>query len=293
MRRLRLQVQRIGPHFRTVLVSGEAGTEKELVARALHRISRNARGPFVACSAATFERALVANHGRVKPDGADHWTAICQQGTLFLHEISEMPLKAQGRLLDTLQRLEPTQSHVEAPQRMDLQLIASTTDDLRVLVSTGCFRHELYQRLATVEITVPPLRQRIDDLDVLVRYFLGQFAVSDGGCSQNIAEDEMEQMRRYHWPENLRELESVLRDGVLRSNRGLLRWHHMPVLVRREESEQSAASANRSIRLQEIVEQHVMRVLKDCKGNKLRAAEMLGISRSTLYRMLDTGTFTK
>jgi transcriptional regulator with PAS, ATPase and Fis domain len=272
MRRLRLQVRRLGPHFRTVLVSGEAGTEKESVARALHGMCQQAKAAFVARKAATFEGALAE-----------------YDGTLFLDEINEMPLHAQGRLLDVLKKHELVQSHLGASQRTDLWIIASTSEDLKILVATGSFRQELYQRLATVAITVPPLRERIEDLAELVRYFLGRFALLYSRTFHDVPEDAMGQLRRYRWPGNVRELESVLRDGALRSQDGSIEFYPRPRCAEQNRLEPSVANASKSLRLQAVVEQHVRRVLKESGGNKLRAAEVLGISRSTLYRMLDTG----
>jgi DNA-binding NtrC family response regulator len=284
MRRLRLQVRRIGPHFRAVVVSGEPGTERESVARALHGMNQNPSAPFVACQAAAFDDALAE---------CGHRTNMSQRATLFLDEVSEMPLEAQGRLLDVLKKHELAHSRLEVSQRMDLRMIASTSEDLKILVSTGRFRQDLYQRLATVDITVPSLRGRIEDLPELARYFLDRFALLSGGSFRGITEDAMEQMRRYHWPGNVHELESVLRDGVLQSKGGLIELCHMPVFAWRNGIEQSVADTSGSVKLQDVVEQHVLRVLKNCGGNKLRAAEVLGISRSTLYRMLDTGASAK
>jgi DNA-binding NtrC family response regulator len=286
MKRLRLQIRRIGPHFRTVLVSGESGTGKELVARKLHAMSLGASGSFVACHAAALENLLVecaANGGSADP--------LCrlmkrpQGGTLFLDGINEMPLEGQGRLVGALKKHELMQSRLEASQRIDLRLIASTCEDLRILASTGRFRQDLYQLLATVDIAVPPLRERMEDLPELARCFLGRFALLYRKSVHGIADEAIERMQCYCWPGNVRELESVLRNTVLRSESEVLESHHLPVFA----ESITMASATESVRLQDVVEQHVLRVLKNCGGNKLRAAEVLGISRSTLYRMLDAG----
>jgi DNA-binding NtrC family response regulator len=173
---------------------------------------------------------------------------------------------------------------------MDLRIIASTCKDLRTLVSTGRFRQELYHRLATVDIRVPPLRERMEDLPDLVRYFLERFAPLYGKSVHEVAEDAMERMRRYPWPGNVRELEGVLRDGILQSEGEVLELRHLPAFAGQHRAEPSATGVSGSVRLQDVVEQHVLQVLKGCGGNKLRAAEALGISRSTLYRMLDAGT---
>jgi DNA-binding NtrC family response regulator len=283
IRRLRLQVRRIGPHFRTVLVKGEPGTEKELIARALHGMSQTPGSPFMACNAAKFE---VSRNGNIETDLASSWMTVCHGGTLFLDEISEMHLKAQGRLLDVLKKHELS-------QRLNVRVIASTSEDLRIMVSTGRFRQELYQRFATVEITVPPLRERMDDLEELVRHFLGRLAQLYGRSFHDIPEVTIEQLRRHRWPDNVRELEGKLREGVVQSKSKSIELYPRSVPVEPNGPERSAEAASQSVRLQDVVAEHVLRVLKDSGGNKLRAAEALGISRSTLYRILDTGVAAK
>jgi DNA-binding NtrC family response regulator len=271
MKRLRVQVRRIGPHFRAVLVSGEAGTGKEFVARALHARSYVADGPFVVCNAA---------------DAIGNLLHLSQQRTLFLNGVNEMPLEAQGWLLHALGKHELAQGHLEASQRRDLRIITSTNEDLKILVSTGRFRQELYQRLATLAISLPPLRERMEDLPELARFFLDRFATAYGRRVHEIADEAMERMQRYCWPGNVRELVIALRDGVLQSEGEVLELHHLH-LAETTEPASSSLNSSESVLLQDVVYRHVLHVLKNCEGNKLRAAEMLGISRSTLYRMLD------
>jgi len=277
MKRLRLQVRRIGPHFRTVLVTGETGTGKELVARALHGMSARSGGPFVVCH----------------PDDSldiGRLVQIALRGTLFLDGINKMPLKTQGRLLTLLKQHEASQICLNASQGMGLRMIVSTNEDLRILVATGRLRQELYRLLATVEIAVPPLRERMEDLPELARCFLARLALLHGKDTFEIANDALEWMKGHHWPGNVSELEDMLRKGLLRSRGKVIGSRHLPMFAERRITKEPAMVAENSARLHDVVEQHVLRVLRDCRGNKLRAAEVLGISRSTLYRMLNTCT---
>jgi len=283
--RLRLQVRRIGPHFRTVLISGEPGSGKELAARALHETSPGAGGPFVVCHSATLGDAAI--------EGADAGYRIAElmkmatRGTLFFDGIDEMPLEAQGRLLRVLRRSEWAQDGLAAPPKMDLRMIASASQDLRVLVAAGRFRQELHHRMATLTIELPPLRERSGDIDDLAMHFLKRFARMYGKGVERIAADAMERLRSYPWPGNVRELESVLRNGVLLSEGTVLEEQALPAFAEGDLEVFRNTRASSAERLQDVIEQHVLHVLKSCSGNKLRAAEVLGISRSTLYRMLE------
>jgi DNA-binding NtrC family response regulator len=282
MLRLRLQMQRIGPHFRTVLVSGEAGTGKTIAARMLHRLSPGANGSFMVCSAAeTFaEGSVPRDQAAVSSGSIDRLVKTAHGGTLFFDDISEMPVEGQTRLLRVLQGQE---NRMAASQKMDLRIIASTAEDLKVLALAGRFKQELYRRLAMVEIALPPLRERREDIPAVARHLLGRLALQYGIHVESIGEDAMNRLVEHSWPGNVRALEDALRYAVLRCEGRVLQARHLPALA-----EVSAVKPplHETARLQDIVEQHVLRVLKSCAGNKLRAAEVLGISRSTLYRML-------
>jgi DNA-binding NtrC family response regulator len=277
MKRLRLQIRRIGPHFRTVLVSGEHGTGKEMVAHALHRESAGADGPFVAA----------ASGNRI-----DYLMKIARCGTLFFNCIDEMPLGTQDELVEVLRRHEWAQDGLAAPQKLGTRIVASARQDLRGLVASGRFRQELYQRIAMVQIAVYPLRERMEDVPALAMHFLDQFA-QKYRKKITIAKDAMDLLNSHRWPGNVQELEGVLENAVLHGEGRAIEAWELAVTATTSETDRdgnSAEGAPETTRLQDVVDRHVLRVLKDCAGNKLRAAELLGISRSTLYRMLDTCT---
>lgn len=275
MKRLRMQIRRIGPHFRTVLIHGERGTGKERAARALHRESRRDDGTFVAA----------ASGNRIA-----YLMKLARGGTLFFDGIDDMPLEIQDELLGVLRRHEWAQDGLAAPQKSSTRIIASTKQDLRGLAAAGRFRHELYQRTAMVQIAVPPLRERMEDLPLLAVDFLDRWAKKHQKKIA-IANDAMELLQSHGWPGNARELEGVLEEAAAQCTSGIIQPRDLDLSAEPAEFGQAKAFAEdvaETMRLQDVVDQHVLRVLKNCAGNKLRAAELLGISRSTLYRMLDT-----
>jgi DNA-binding NtrC family response regulator len=291
IKRLRLQVRRIGPHFRTVLIRGEAGTGKEQVARALHGMSHVADGPFVTCHGAALEDAVAEqvkenNNCANSADAFGCLTKMAHRGTLFLNGIHEMPLQTQLRLLRLLRQHGSTQNHLETC-KLDLRMIAATNENLKILASAGRFQQELYQRFAMVEITLPPLRARKDDIPDLTNHFMSKLAPLYQRKMPTVSKEAMQQMQRYSWPGNVRELKGVVRGSLSRVEGEVLESHHLPALSEESVPASTTEGTADSARLQDVVEQHVLRVLKDCGGNKVRAAEVLGISRSTLYRMLD------
>ena len=275
MRRLRLQIERIGPHFRTVLVRGEMGTGKELVARALHARSGGAREPFVVCHAASLDEEALGEghefiHGRMR---------LVNARTLFVDGAEEMSMSAQQWLLRAL-------------EQKTLRVIVSTARDLRSMAATGRFRPDLYHRLAMVEIVVEPLRNRIDDIPALAMHFVKRFSGQYERGIDAIADAAMARLRSHLWPGNVREFENALRNGVLQCEGTVLEAKDLSSLTQFAESSAGhTQQLEMPARLQDVVEQHVVRVLRECSGNKVRAAEMLGISRSTLYRMLEGCSF--
>jgi len=268
MRRLRLQVERIGPHFRTVLLRGEKGTGKEQVARALHGRTESAGDPFVVRHAASLSEFA--------GDQNNDWIRTLAQtvgcGTLFVDKAEDLSTGAQWHLLRLLER------------RAGLRLIASTSRDLRRLVAAGRFVEELYDRLAMVEIAIEPLRRRTEDIPALAMRLVEQFAAQYDKRIVSITPEALVRLEGHTWPGNLRDLENVLRNSVLLCERISLGVDDLPSL------EPTALTTDQNLKLQplqDVIDRHVLHVMKECSGNKVRAAEVLGISRSTLYRMLE------
>jgi DNA-binding NtrC family response regulator len=275
IRHLRTQLQRIGPYFRRVLLTGESGTGKHLAAHLLHQHTPNAAGPFVCCDAATISASFL-DHSKITPiRGADPECLLsaAQGGTLYLARVCEMPLAAQEQLVQLLCRYE--QRH-HASRKLETRIIASTRRDLRVLTAAGLFRQDLYHRLSMVEIALPPLRSHPEDITLLAAHLLGEATVLSG--------EALQELRKHAWPGNVRELENVLRSAALSGKNDIIEPQHLPMLIA-----EPLRKAPSGTRLQDVIDHHVLHVLEQCEGNKVRAAELLGISRSTLYRMLDTG----
>jgi len=290
IRRLRSQIQRIAPYFRTALIRGEIGAGKQLVARAIHSLSPGADGPFVSCEVSALAHALTPSTaqqscGGVTPVGAALLESA-QGGTLYLGEIGELPFPLQGPLLRFLRSFAERRGET---RRWELRIIAATHRDLRTMSAIGQFHHELYARLSAVEIFVPPLRQRVEDIPMLAAWLLRRLAEQTGERAKMLAEATLGQLQDRVWPNNLRELERVVAQAAALAEGPVIEARHLLALVEPERSHIAAAASPQKIeRLQDVIQQHVLEVLTRCAGNKLRAAELLGISRSTLYRMLES-----
>jgi DNA-binding NtrC family response regulator len=292
MVRLRTQLQRLGPHFRTVLMTGETGTGKELAARELHRFSPHAEGPFVVFDAASVGEAVIEWQGSAEalPTAADDMDSLLRaahRGTLYFDQIGEMPAAMQAQLLHVLQQRERIARGSNGTREGGARIIGATSQDLRALMSLGRFREDLYYRIATVEVALPPLRERVEDVPALTRYFLercGAWLGRDGG---RITGEALDRLMQYAWPGNVRELENLVLRGLMESRDGAIDVQHVDRILDGAGESRSKDASHGAVRLQEVIERHVLHVLKCCGGNKVRAAEELGISRSTLYRMLD------
>jgi DNA-binding NtrC family response regulator len=287
------RIRRIAPHFRTALVTGATGTGKELVARALHRLSPAARGPFVVCNCSALVENLVESElfGYVR--GA--FTGANQDkvglfehadgGVIFLDEIGELALAAQAKLLRVLQNRQVQRVGSLTPRNIDVRVITATHRDLRTMVSEGRFREDLYYRLGVVEIMLPVLSDRREDLPLLERYFIERFSAEYNKPIAGLVRRAQTRLAAYPWPGNVRELENVIGNACMMADRNLIDINDLPERLRKPLSESLAGDAG-FLSLDELQRRHVLRVLEGVGGNKARAAEVLGIGRATIYQLL-------
>ncbi|PYU17094.1 MAG: sigma-54-dependent Fis family transcriptional regulator [Acidobacteria bacterium] len=287
------RVRRVAPHFRTVLVTGATGTGKELVARALHRLSPAASGTFAVCNCSAIVETLFESElfGYVK--GA--FTGATQDksglfeyangGTLFLDEIGEMPLATQAKLLRVLQSQEIQRVGSPAVRKVDVRVVAATNRDLRARVADKEFRDDLYYRLSMVEVKLPLLAERKEDLPLLVRYLVERFATQYNKPIRGLTRRAQALLARYMWPGNVRELENALGHACMMVEGDLIDVRDFPDTLRKP-AERELVEDEDLIPLDELQRRHALRVLARVGGNKKRAAEILGIARTTLYQLL-------
>lgn len=276
--KLRLQIDRIGPHFRTVLLQGETGTGKEAVARALHTKSSGSAELFSRCDGIMLAKSTTEAHIEGSP-----WQPFItpKRGTIFLDAADALSLPAQELLQQLL--AESSWRHTAGPK-----IITATTHSLRRMVVAGHFRADLYRRLAAVEILIEPVRRRRDDIPALAAHILGRLADNYGRTQIAISDQAMARLREYDWPGNLLEMVNVIAKSLHHCNADLIESRHVEPMLRTICEDKPACHPEDGIeKLQEVIVRHVKHVLQLCAGNKVRAAEMLGISRSTLYRMLE------
>ena len=288
------KIRRVAPHFRTVLITGATGTGKELVARALHRLSPVGPSPFVVCNCSAIVESLLESElfGYVK--GA--FTGAIQDklgvfeyanhGTVFLDEIGELPLTAQSKLLRVLQNHEIQRVVPPAPRTVDVRVIAATNRNLRSMVSEGTFREDLYYRLSMVEIRLPGLAERREDLPLLERYFLEKFAAEYKKPLSGMTRRAQTRLAMYSWPGNVRELENTIGNACMMVDGVVIDVSDLPEPVRGGQPESIGGEDDSLISLEELQKRHMKRVLEKVGGNKSQAAEILGVSRATIYQLL-------
>jgi len=275
----------------TVLVSGESGTGKELVARDVHYTGPRAAAPFVPVNCGGIPETLLesALFGHVKGafTGAIETRAgffqTADGGTIFLDEISETSPGMQVKLLRALNDREVFMVGASRGQRVDVRVIAATNKELLEMVRKGSFREDLYFRLNVIPINVPPLRERGDDIGVLIHRFAAEFSAEAGRSVPEFSERALAALRGYHWPGNVRELQNVIQRLVVMCDADQIDVTDLPELMRFS-ALRGGAVLNRT--LAEVEAEHIRNVLESAGGNKTRAAAILGIDRKTLREKL-------
>ncbi|MCI0455613.1 MAG: sigma-54 dependent transcriptional regulator [Gemmataceae bacterium] len=303
-------IGRVAPQDVTVLLLGESGTGKDLVARAVYQHSRRAEGPFLAINCAAIPETLLESelfgHEKGAFTGADRKRIgkfeQVSGGTLFLDEVGDMTALTQAKLLRVLQHQEFERLGGNETIRVDVRVIAATNRELEELVADGRFRQDLYYRLSVCTIRLPPLRERPEDLPLLVEHYLKRFSHEMGKEVQLIAPEALEALRRHRWPGNVRELQSTLKQALLQAAGPVLLADFLPALGGSEKAGARPTAALGAADWDELIgerlqagsedlyseavtllERHLLRrVLEHTGGNQVRAARILGITRGSL-----------
>jgi DNA-binding NtrC family response regulator len=300
MVRLMDRVDTIADCDASVLVLGDSGTGKELVARRLHELSPRAEGPFIPIHCAAFPETLIEaelfGHERGAFTGAirrrEGRFKVADRGTLFLDEVAEIPLPAQAKLLRVLQEgiIEPLGTNT--PVRVNVRVLSATHRDLKKCIAEGTFREDLYYRLNVLDVRVPPLRERRGDLPLLVEHFLRHFS-RDPDNPPNLSPRAWAALSNYGFPGNVRELEHAVQHAVVLSRGAEIDLEHLPRDIVGQDPPMGAVAHEEGTEIQPLASalraferEYLMRALRLAEGKKMRAARMLGISRKNLWEKL-------
>ncbi len=277
----------------SVLIVGESGTGKELIARAIYENSTRRNKKFIAVNCGAFTETLLESelfgHTKGSFTGAnENRKGIFEEadgGTLFLDEIGELSLQMQVKILRAIQEGEIRPVGSSDSKKVDVRIIAATHRNLNQLVKTGKFREDLYYRLKVVLLEIPPLRERIEDLPELASYFLNKYIIKNNKKISKITESAISSLKKYSWPGNVRELENTIERIVALSNSSQIDLEDLPAEIRNPTiSDESNATNSQENSLEELEKKHILQVLSESNFNKSKAAEKLGIDRTTLYR---------
>jgi DNA-binding NtrC family response regulator len=314
MRKVLKTIARLGPYKATVLVHGESGTGKELVARALHTLGPVPKGPFVTFNCSNLVESLAESQlfGHVRGAFTDAredalgYFRSANGGTLFLDEIGELPLRLQPKLLRAVELHEVQPVGSAQSYKVDIRLIAATNRDLRGMVKAGQFRDDLYYRLSATAIMIPPLRERRDGIGALTAHFIQHYNRLFGKNVSLVSRQALAVLTAYEWPGNVREFAHAIQSAVMLTDTDHLDLGALPehvagtpadpeallpsLTVTSEPAEADAMSTTSEtgspLLLDDVIRKTLVRSLEETEGNRRRAADLLGISRSTLYRML-------
>ena len=291
MREVFSKIRRIAPLFQTTLITGATGTGKELIARALQNLGPRSSEKFVVCNCSALTETLLESQlfGHVKGAFTDATTdraglfEYANHGTLFLDEIGELSLAAQAKLLRILQSQELQRVGSPVTTIVDVAVIAATNRDVRDLAAKGKFRDDLFYRLSMIEVQLPSLIERKENLPLLQRHFLQYFSTKYGKQLNGISRRAQILLARHTWPGNVRELENAIGNACMMAQGKLIRDIDLPDAIRMQIPKSDKGIG--LMTLEEVQARHV-ELLKMVGGNKARAAEVLGVSRATIYDMI-------
>jgi len=280
-------IETVAPTDATVLITGESGTGKEIVARAIHGGSPRKFQPLVAIHCGALTETLLESelfgHEKGAFTGAQYRKKgkfeVAEGGTVFLDEIGDISLKTQTDLLRVLQEREIVRVGGNQPFKVDFRCVAATNKDLELLIEEGKFRPDLFYRLNVFRIEIPPLRDRKDDIPLLVEHFVQKFSLAMNKRITRVAPAAMYQLQQYAWPGNVRELENAVERAMVVAQEPELREPDFILKAR-------AANGAESKTLDDMEKAHILRVLEECGGNQTRTAEVLDIDRVTLHNKL-------
>jgi len=293
MREVYRRVEKVANADVSVLVLGETGTGKELIAREIHARSRRAAGPFVTVNCGAIPENLLESelfgHVRGAFTGATSHRAgrfqAAHKGTLFLDEIGEMPLNLQVKILRAIQERVVTRVGENRGEPVDIRVVAATHRDLRAMVAEGTFREDLYYRLNVVTLTLPPLRERGDDVELMARYFLDRYATEFGGGKRTFRQDALVAMRKFAWPGNIRQLENAIKKAVILGDRAAIGPEDLDLPPDGVIDIKPLADAREAWQ-----REYVLRVLEINGGNRTKTARDLGVDPRTVFRFLERAT---
>ncbi|HVP57828.1 MAG TPA: sigma-54 dependent transcriptional regulator [bacterium] len=295
-------VDKVAETDSTILIYGESGTGKELVAREIHTKSCRTEGPFVSINCGALPETLLESelfgHVRGSFTGAvrdkDGLFAVAKGGTFFLDEVGETSSTIQVKLLRVLQEREIIPVGGVKPIKVDVRLIAATNADLERDVETGKFRADLFYRLNVIPIRIPPLRERKDDIPLLVEHFLKIYSQGGARPIKTVSPEALDMLMRYDWPGNVRELENALERAVILQEGRVIMPEDLPEKLRsRNKDKTDSVVSVTNLTLDELEKEYLLKVLEETGWHKKRAASILGINASTLYRKLQRYGFEK
>lgn len=294
MNKVRALIAKVAPTQSTVLILGETGTGKELVARAVHDQSSRADMPFVAVNCGALPETLIESelfgHRKGSFTGADEHRVglfeVAHGGTIFLDEIGELPKAMQAKLLRVLESGEIRRVGENKPTMVDVRVVCATHRDLQEMVAEGEFREDLVYRINTFEIYLPPLRERIDDITELASHLLSRLRPK-GGTGPVLTLDALEALKSHVWPGNVRELANAIEHATILCDSGPISADHLPAQLHRRQLSGAAAVRPGPVSLRDLEMQAIYQALERHGGSKPKAADELGISLKTLYNKLN------